>query len=146
LVVELTGTVSWKDVPINKAHTLPSKNQGVLAELGRILYAGASGRTIANLATQILEMKPRPKSKEIVRMLRRWRFDALGRNLRRRAGDAESLAEVIDKAIDEYMNSNTATPFDTVVAALELELGMYMWLASDPEVKSLEDATKAPER
>jgi hypothetical protein len=76
--------------------------------------------TMIRLAHELCEMDPKPTSQQAVTWLRRWRLDQEDK-----AGNANDLANVLCKAIDNYLERYPSTPRDAVLAALEDVLDVH---------------------
>jgi hypothetical protein len=124
-VLELVGCKQWETGEITPDVDFCDQNAGVLTELGRILWTFRDGpRVAARLAVDFLKIQPRPKSKEAVVILRRWRLQALGKTTG--VGDVKGLALVIAKAIEGYRKKKPATPDEVVIDALEWVLSLHL--------------------
>jgi hypothetical protein len=133
-VAALTGVARDSDGELHPDDNRTFKNQGVLAELGRIVEAFPDGADYAaRLAVQLVAIKPRLTSKQAIRRLRRCRMRRLKGVDMEAAGNARGVCMAITKALDDYLDKNPATSPRDVQDAL-----FYLWKCETSQDKSVD--------
>jgi hypothetical protein len=100
------------------------KKKTLLAEIGRIRFADGD-ETAHQVARHLCETKP--KTKDAVQSLRRWRLGTQAR-----AGTWDGLCEEIEQAIDAYLARYPATDHEDILEALDHLSWLYTEMRDHP--------------
>lgn len=128
-VFELTGLLVTKD-----GHAMYNPDRmkvGILAELGRLMYAYGNGDEVAlQLAVELAHKQPRLNVKQAAAWIRRIR---LKQEATDKDGNVVNLLEAIMRAIDGYLDSHPGTPTEVIIEAIDHAAGVYDWTPDEDD-------------